>query len=62
LHRLNAHAKFIGMWLLSMRDHKFRQWSDVGEFQTISDAAERILKLEGDGAISLFFKIYVDPL
>jgi hypothetical protein len=61
LHRLSDHAKFIGMWMLSMRDNKFRQWTDHGEFQTISAAAARILKLEGDGAISLFFKIYVDP-
>ena len=51
------------MWKLSGRDNKIRQWVELGEFQSINDAARHILKLEGDphgphGA--LFFRVYVD--
>jgi hypothetical protein len=50
------------MWRLSGRDNKIRQWAELGEFQSISDAARRVLELDRDpphGA--LFFRVYVDP-
>jgi hypothetical protein len=49
------------MWRLSGRDNKIRHWSQLGEFQNIADAAQRILELEGDPAGALFFRVYVDP-
>jgi hypothetical protein len=36
------------MWKLSGRDNKIRQWAELGEFQSISDAARRVLELERD--------------
>jgi hypothetical protein len=47
---------------LSGRDNKIKQWSELGEFQNISDAARRVLELEGDRLGALFFRVYVDPL
>ena len=49
------------MWKLSGRDNKLKQWSELGEFQNINDAARRVLELEGDRFGALFFRIYVDP-
>ena len=49
------------MWKLSGRDNKLKQWSELGEFQNISDAAQRVLELEGDRLGALFFRVYVDP-
>jgi hypothetical protein len=49
------------MWKLNARDNKIRQWSELGEFQTLNDAAHRILELEGEPLASLFFRVYVDP-
>jgi len=49
------------MWKLSGRDNKIKLWSELGEFQTINDAARRVLELEGDPLGALFFRIYVDP-
>jgi hypothetical protein len=34
---------------------------ELGEFQNISDAARRVLELEGDRHGALFFRVYVDP-
>jgi hypothetical protein len=50
------------MWKLSSRDNKIKQWAEHSECQSISDAAARILELEGDGNGSMFFRVYVDPL
>jgi hypothetical protein len=49
------------MWKLSGRDNKVRQWAELGEFQSISDAARRLLELENDPLGALFFRVYVDP-
>jgi hypothetical protein len=49
------------MWKLSGRDNKIRQWAELGEFQSISDAARRVLELECDPLGALFFRVYVDP-
>jgi hypothetical protein len=49
------------MWKLSGRDNKIRQWAELGEFQSISDAARRVLELERDPLGALFFRVYVDP-
>ncbi len=49
------------MWKLSGRDHKIRQWAELGEFHSISDAALRVLELEGDPLGALFFRVYLDP-
>ena len=49
------------MWKLRGRDNKIRQWAELGEFQSISDAARRVLELEGDPLGALFFRVYVDP-
>jgi hypothetical protein len=51
----------LTMWKLSRRDNKIKQWSELGEFQNISDAARRVLELEGDRLGALFFRVYVDP-
>jgi hypothetical protein len=50
------------MWKLRGRDNKIKQWSELGEFQSISDAARRVLELEGDRLGALVFRVYVDPL
>jgi hypothetical protein len=49
------------MWKLRARDNKIRQWAELGEFQSISDAARRVLELERDPLSALFFRVYVDP-
>ena len=49
------------MWKLSGRDNKIRQWAELGEFQSINDAARRVLELEGDPLGALFFRIYAHP-
>ena len=49
------------MGKLSGRDNKIKQWSELGEFQSIGDAAQRVLELEGDRLGALFFRVYVDP-
>jgi hypothetical protein len=48
-------------WKLSGRDSKIKQWSELGEFQSINDAARRVLELEGNPLGALFFRVYVDP-
>ena len=55
-------ADLLPMWKLSGRDNKIRQWAELGEFQSISHAARRILELERDPLGALFFRVYVDPL
>ena len=50
------------MWHLSMRGEKVREWTELGEFQSISDAASRVRKLEGNLNPAIFFRVYVDPL
>jgi hypothetical protein len=49
------------MWKLSGRDNKVKQWSELGEFQNISDAAGRVLELEGDRLGALFFRVFPPP-
>ena len=49
------------MWKLSGRDNKIREWAELGELQSISDAAQRVLELERDPLRALFFRVYVDP-
>ena len=41
------------MWKLSGRDNKIRQWAELGEFQSIRDAARRVLELENDRAAAI---------
>lgn len=41
------------MWKLSERDNKIRQWAELGEFQSIRDAARRVLELENDRAAAI---------
>lgn len=36
------------MWILRGRDNKTKEWSNLGEFQSVADATARILALEGD--------------
>jgi hypothetical protein len=46
---------------ISGRDNNIRQWAELGEFQSITDAARRVLQLEEDPLGALFFRVYVDP-
>jgi hypothetical protein len=50
------------MWKLRTRDNKIRQWAELGELQSISDAALRVLELESDRFRALFFYVDGDPL
>jgi hypothetical protein len=54
------------MWKLHAYDDKTREWSEIGQFQSLRDAARGISKLEHDphGAPrgGLFFRFYIDPL
>jgi hypothetical protein len=43
------------------RDNKIKQWSEYRDFQSIADAAQRILELEADPNGALFLRVYVDP-
>jgi hypothetical protein len=49
------------MWKLSMRGEKVREWTELGSFESINHAAQRVLELEGRRLGSLFFRLYVDP-
>jgi hypothetical protein len=49
------------MWKLSMRGQKVREWTELGSFESINDAARRVLELEGRRLGSIFFRLYVDP-
>jgi hypothetical protein len=48
------------MWTLRMRDNKIRQWVEAGEVPSIEEGARRVLELENDPDISLFFRVYAD--
>jgi hypothetical protein len=48
------------MGKLSGRGNKILHWAELVEFQSISDAARRVLELEGDPVGVLFFRVYVD--
>jgi hypothetical protein len=50
------------MWKLNARDNTRKQWAELGEFQSIGDAARRVLELEGDPLRAMFFRVYADPL
>jgi hypothetical protein len=50
------------MWKLHAYDDKTREWSEVGQFQSLQDAASGICKLERDPHGGLFFRFYIDPL
>jgi hypothetical protein len=51
-----------GRSLTSGRDNKIRKWAELGDFQSINDAARHVLKLEGGHPLlALFFRVYVDP-
>jgi hypothetical protein len=56
-----ATATTLTMWKLSARDNEIRQWAELGEFQRIRDAAQRVLELEGSSG-AVFFRVYVDPI
>jgi hypothetical protein len=43
------------------RDNKIKQWAELGEFQSIGDAARGVLELERRPLGALFFRVYVDP-
>ena len=52
------------MWQLSVRDQN-RQWTELGDFDSIGSAALRVIKLESNPAepiASIFFRVYADPL
>ncbi|MGE3282615.1 MAG: hypothetical protein AB7O13_16605 [Alphaproteobacteria bacterium] len=47
-----------------MRDQN-RQWTDLGNFDSIGAAALRVVKLESSPSepiASIFFRVYADPL
>ena len=48
------------MWQLKMRGNEIREWSEVGSFNSIGEAARRVLELEGRNGV-LSFRTYVDP-
>jgi hypothetical protein len=51
------------MWKLGMRPNgPPRQWSELGSFADIEDAAQCVLQHEGASLGGLFFRVYVDPL
>jgi hypothetical protein len=51
------------MWKLSMRPNRPpRQWSELGTFANIKDAAQCVLHHEGASLSGLFFRVYADPL
>ena len=51
------------MWKLSARGARGTPFTDLGSCASLADAAEMILKAEGDPQSgSLFFRVYVDPL
>src|ERR1700733_612315 len=45
------------MWKLRGRDNRIRQWAALGEFQSIEDAAQHVLKLEDDKNGALFSRL-----
>jgi hypothetical protein len=47
---------------IAVRRFGEREWAELGEFQSISDAARRVLELEGDRRGTLFFRVYVEAL
>jgi hypothetical protein len=55
-----AHGSLLNMWELSSCN-KIKQWTVLGEYQCMIDAARRILELESDDSLGFFFRIYVDP-
>jgi hypothetical protein len=42
------------MWKLSLRGDEVREWSELGNFQSISDATRQVLKLENHANGALF--------
>lgn len=50
------------MWQLRMRGEKVRDWVELGDFESINPAAQRVLELEGDERRgSIFLRVYIDP-
>lgn len=49
------------MWKIERRDHKIKQWEDLGNVVDLKAAAVFILKEEFDQSGALFFACYVDP-
>lgn len=53
------------MWQLKVRG-EHRQWTELGTFAGIGEAAHQVLKLErenpGQPMAALFFRVYADPL
>jgi hypothetical protein len=51
------------MWKLHACDDKTREWSEIGQFQSLNDAARHISKIERDphGPLrgGLFFRFYI---
>jgi hypothetical protein len=45
----------LTMWKLSRRDNDIRQWAELGEFESINDAARQVLKLEGYNPLPAVF-------
>ena len=45
-----------------MRGGRGSPWHELGDFQSISLAAERVLELENDANGALFFRVYVDTI
>lgn len=44
-----------------MRGEKVREWVELGSFESLGHAAQRVLELENNRSGSLFFRAYVDP-
>lgn len=44
-----------------MRGEEVREWTELGSFESIGQAARRVLELEDNRLGSFFFRVYVDP-
>jgi hypothetical protein len=47
------------MWQLKMTN-AVREWTDVGSFETMTEAARRIRELEGYPVTGIFLEMHVD--
>lgn len=47
------------MWHLKMAE-RGKEWVTVGSFETVPDAARKIIELEGSAAYGVFFQIYIE--
>ena len=51
------------MWKLIARGERGSPFTELGSFASINDAAQTIIKTEGDPSLgAIFFRVYADPL